>query len=93
MKRRLIALEAMPPLQDMGQAQAGPSGRTARATTVVRENQENDGDMRNMLAEPNSSAPEPAQREPEGPCPNRCAPQNTFACHGVSTFIQAGCVP
>ncbi len=40
---------------------------------MVREGQENEGDMSNRQAEPNSAAPEPAQKEPEAPCPNRCA--------------------
>ena len=65
------ASEPTLPLQDMGQPQAGPSGRTARATTVVREGQENEGDVSNRQAEPNSAAPEAAQKEPEAPCPNR----------------------
>ena len=68
-----IASKATLPLQDMGQLQAGTSGRTARATTVVRAGQENEGDMRNRQAGPSSAAPEPAQKEPEGPCPDRCA--------------------
>ena len=92
-KRRHSAAEEALPLQDMGQPQAGPSGRTARATTVVRKDQENEGDLRNMPAEPNSSAPEPAQKEPEGPCPNRCGSHKTGAWHGPSRWVQTLCVP
>ena len=36
--------------------------------------------MSNRQAEPNSAAPEPAQKEPEAPCPNRCHDQ-------TSTFL------
>ena len=79
----------MVPLQDMGQLQAGTSGRTARATTVVREGQENEGDMRNRQAGPSSAAPEPAQKEPEGPCPNRCAQGQPPHYAWVSRHIQS----
>ena len=52
---------------------AGPSGRTARATTVARDGQENAGDVRNRQAGPSSAAGQTAEKEPEGPCPNRWA--------------------
>ena len=73
-------------LQDMGQSMAGPSGQTARATTVIREDQENEGDVRNRQAGTSGAAPEPAQKEPEGPCPNRCPPDSTpctDSCHAA----------
>lgn len=51
---------------------AGPSGRTARATTVARDGQENvAAGAQNGQAGPGSNTAEPAQKEPEGPCPNR----------------------
>ena len=90
MGKRSNASKAPLPLQDMGQLQAGTSGRTARATTVVRDGQENEGDMRNRHAGPSSAAPEPAQKEPEGPCPNRCAPgEIAHAWHAVSGWMHS----
>lgn len=50
---------------------AGPSGRTARVVRVDRAGQENEADAPNRQAGPGSAAPQPAQKEPEGPCPNR----------------------
>ena len=73
-------------LQDIGQPVAGPSGRTARATTVARDGQENAGDVRNRQAGPSSAPGQPAEKEPQGPCPNR------WACSGEGAVAHmSGC--